>query len=133
MNIEDNQVVHTKSGAIMESCNTNFMIASELARQGLYDLAKKLLEQIPSELSKQSAILDLKARISAQQGNYKEAEKLWHEALMLDSSNKKCQEALNIVSKERNRPTWFHTLFIVLNIITILAIIYLAILLVKAN
>ncbi len=69
--------------------------AARLARRGDYRPAEALLGEAARAASGPRAdILDLRARIHAQQGRMAEAEALWREALSLDPGNSDIQAAL---------------------------------------
>jgi len=69
--------------------------AARLARRGAYDAAEALLgEPVVAASGSRLDVLDLKARIRAQQGRWAEAEALWREALTLDPGNAQARAAL---------------------------------------
>jgi type VI secretion system protein ImpK len=74
--------------------------AARLARRGEYPPAEALLGEAARATSGPRAdILDLRARIHAQQGHMAEAEALWREALSLDPGNSDFQAALSAVAR----------------------------------
>lgn len=61
--------------------------ATDLARAGRYTEAERLLKENTHDQEMMPAMLDLQARICAQQGRYREAHVFWTRALQLDPIN----------------------------------------------
>jgi len=80
--------------------------AARLARRGRYDAAVAMLAPLPADSPLRPSILDLKAKILAQQGRYWEAEACWQEALTLAPGNQAFQQALAVIAEERRCPFW---------------------------
>lgn len=80
--------------------------AARLARRGRYDAAVAMLGPLPADSPLRPSILDLKAKILAQQGRYFEAEACWREALTLAPGNQAFQQALAVIAEERRCPFW---------------------------
>jgi type VI secretion system protein ImpK len=80
--------------------------AARLARCGHYDAAVAVLAPLPADSPLRPSILDLKAKIFAQQGRYREAEACWREALTLVPGNQAFQQALAVIADERRCPFW---------------------------
>jgi type VI secretion system protein ImpK len=76
--------------------------ASELARAGRYSEADQLLSEIKTG-DTSAAVLDLRARIHAQQGKLSEAEALWTRAIHLDPANLDYGAALQRISRMQTR------------------------------
>jgi type VI secretion system protein ImpK len=68
--------------------------ATSLAREGRYAEAENLLDPESSN----PVVLDLLARIKAQEGRLNEAEDLWRKALELDPGNDACRAVLKRIS-----------------------------------
>ena len=79
---------------------------ARLARRGRYDEATSTLARLPADSPLRPSILDLKAKIFAQQGRYREAEGCWREALTLAPGNQAFQQALAVIAEERRCPFW---------------------------
>jgi tetratricopeptide (TPR) repeat protein len=65
-----------------------------------------MLAPLPADSPLRPSILDLKAKIFAQQGRYLEAEACWREALTLAPDNQAFQQALAVIAEERRCPFW---------------------------
>lgn len=85
--------------------------SAEFAREGRYDDALQSISELKKEHQDNPAILDLQARIIAQQGNLKDAELLWKQALVLDPENKAYLAALNRIRQISRRPLWLKSFF----------------------
>jgi type VI secretion system protein ImpK len=79
---------------------------ARLARRGRYDAAVAMLAPLPADSPLRPSILDLKAKIFAQQGRYWEAEGCWREALTLAPDTQAFQQALAVIAEERRCPFW---------------------------
>jgi flagellar motor protein MotB len=76
--------------------------AARLARRGEYRPAEALLgEAALAAPGPRADILDLRARILAQQGRWADAEALWREALSLDPGNADIEAALTTLARPR--------------------------------
>ena len=82
--------------------------AADLARRRHYDDAMAMLATLPSDSPLRPSILDLKAKIFAQQGRYWEAETCWHQALNLSPDNQAFRLALAAIAEKRQRPFSSH-------------------------
>lgn len=80
--------------------------AARLARRGRYDAALAMLAPLPADSPLRPSILDLKAKIFAQQGRYLEAEACWREAMTLAPANQAFQQAIAVIAEERRCPFW---------------------------
>jgi len=81
--------------------------AADLARAGRYAEAEALLQQELRDRKATPAILDLLARIHAQQGHWREAEAAWTQALQLRPANEMYTAGLRRISQVRQRPMAF--------------------------
>jgi len=79
--------------------------AADLARQGRHIEAERLLLSLPNDVVTPS-VLDLLARIYAQQGLYAEAEAHWTSAVRLDPSNEEYLACLNAAEHSRSGAPW---------------------------
>lgn len=86
--------------------------AARLARRGHYDAAEAMLVTLPAGSPLRPSILDLKAKIFAQQGRYSEAEACWREALTLAPDNKAFRQALAAIAQERRYPFWLRIIIV---------------------
>lgn len=77
--------------------------AARLARQGRYRAAEALLAEAADDDGPRADVLDLQARIRAQEGRYPEAAALWRQALSLSPGNRDFQEALDLVARASPR------------------------------
>jgi type VI secretion system protein ImpK len=77
--------------------------AAELARGGSYADAEEILLALPE---KDIRVLDLLARICAQQRRFAEAKTFWSDALRMDPSNQMAQNALERIARLQRRPRW---------------------------
>jgi tetratricopeptide (TPR) repeat protein len=68
--------------------------AAELARAGRYSQAEVILQQIDKNRDLRPLILDLRAKMFAQQGRYIEAYACWTEALSISPGNTEYSEAI---------------------------------------
>jgi type VI secretion system protein ImpK len=76
-----------------------FARATELAREGRYDAAEAVLAGVAQDKLPATQLLDLLARIRAQQGRIAEAQSLWTEALRADPNNESYREALGRIAR----------------------------------
>ncbi len=86
-----------------------------LAWKGKFGEAQNLLNGLQKDERLNSRILDLQARIFAQQGHLSEAEATWKTALESDPSNPLYFAGLDRIAKTRSRPYWLKPF---LNLIT---------------
>lgn len=75
--------------------------AANLARRGQYAEAETLLASLPADGPMATPILDLKAKVFAQQGRYVEAEACWMEAIRQSPGNPAYQAALSRIREDR--------------------------------
>ena len=94
--------------------------AASLARAGRYAEAETVLKDALSEEAS-PAVLDLLARIQAQQGHWKEAEAAWTQALQLDPAGEGYKAGLRRVSQIQRRGRWPR--FVVAGIVIVLVIL----------
>ena len=99
---------------------TTIAHATDLARAGHYTEAEAALKDVIREREATPAILDLLARIYAQQGHWKEAEAAWKQALQMEPENESYTAGLKRVAQMAHRP-FFPPL--ILLIITVLVIV----------
>lgn len=78
--------------------------AADLARSGDYAEAEQLLAKVTALDNESPTVLDLLARIRAQQGQYHEAERFWKEAARLDPDNAEYRAGLASVRAVQERP-----------------------------
>jgi flagellar motor protein MotB len=92
--------------AMMRSLLDQLMLAraAELARAGHYLEAEKILSAAGDEKEYAPPVLDLLARVRAQQGHLAEAEQLWTRASRLDPLNNAYQMALRRAAALQQRP-----------------------------
>lgn len=84
--------------------------AADLARVGRYSEAEGLLSEATRGEKIRPEILDLLARIHAQQGRFLEAQAFWTQASQLDPSNEVYQAALRRIAKTQSQPVWLASL-----------------------
>jgi len=80
--------------------------ATELARHGRYSEAEAELSALTKEDLDDARVLDLQARIKAQQGDLREANALWYQAMQLQPGNKRYREAFGRSQSDLAKP--FH-------------------------
>lgn len=81
--------------------------ASELARKGRYFDAESLLRNRLAAGRTEPEVLDLLARIKAQQGELREAEDRWRQASSLDPDNESYRSGLRRLARiQRRRTRW---------------------------
>lgn len=73
--------------------------AAELARHGRYGEADAVLAELARGRPRQPMILDMRARLRAQVGQFAEAEELWQQARQQDPSNPDYIGALDCVAR----------------------------------
>jgi flagellar motor protein MotB len=100
--------------------------ASDLARAGHYQEAEEVLNAI-SDGKSHPVVLDLLARMRAQQGRWLEAEAFWKQAIQIDPTNPEYLEGLQFVQRKL-KPAKFSRLFSLQTLLWLLAIIGLVIL-----
>jgi tetratricopeptide (TPR) repeat protein len=77
--------------------------ATSLARQGYFVEALQLLRTVPADLTHDRLdVLDLCARIYAQQGRWLDAERYWQEAIRIDPGNPVYRDGLNTAQGRGN-------------------------------
>lgn len=77
-----------------------------LARKGKYAAALNQLKGIGDPANPDPQLLDLQARIYAQQGRLADAERAWRQALELDHGNPAYSEGLAGIARIQRRPVW---------------------------
>jgi type VI secretion system protein ImpK len=102
--VDTNSVVSTLLVQIM------LARATDLARAGRYSEAENLLSEVSGKGEVTPAVLDLSARIRAQQGRLLEAEALWRQASQLDPANEAYRAGLHRIVRMQRRPIWIATL-----------------------
>src|SRR5665213_2122211 len=85
--------------------------AANLARDGSYSAAEQLLTGMLATEQTDANVLDLLARIRAQQGSLLEAEALWQQVLRLDSSHLGAQAGIARIRRMRRHPVWLTMLW----------------------
>ena len=80
--------------------------AAELARKGRFDEARDLLLAIAPNHDDEPVVLDLLARIAAQQGRLSEAENLWIRASYAEPSGRQYSAGLERIARMHRRPVW---------------------------
>jgi tetratricopeptide (TPR) repeat protein len=85
----------------------NFSLATALAMSGRYQEAERLLVGLDQSKEYQTAVLDLRAKIFAQQRRYAEAEVCWLKALSLDPGNQQYRKAVDTLVKDRQGGSLF--------------------------
>ncbi len=84
-----------------------YSLATEAASKGDYSLANKYISDLPHAHGDTPILLDLQAKIYAQQGKLKEAEFLWKKCVTHDPENNNYNEALNRIGKlQKKKVTW---------------------------
>jgi outer membrane protein OmpA-like peptidoglycan-associated protein len=99
--------------------------ASELARSGCYNDAEVLLADGRHEARENPTILDLCARICAQQGRLLEAENYWTLASRLEPENVAYRAGLHRIAQVQRRPAWI--LFPLLPVLVSIVCVFIAI------
>lgn len=107
--------------------------AANLARAGRYSEAEGLLDKLKADDTSSPLVLDLLARIRAQQGRLQEAESLWNKALRLDPANEPYQKALKRVTQLQKRPRYLPALLYMLVGMVIITCVGAAIFLIRGN
>jgi len=79
--------------------------ATELARSGSYLAAENILGGLEPKQAEVASVLDLRARMGAQQGRLEEARGLWRRALERDPTNADYAAALGQIAKLERRRT----------------------------
>jgi len=96
--------------------------ATSLARKGRYSDALQLLRTLQVDLPQDRLeILDLSARIYAQQGRWLDAERYWQEAIRIDPGNPIYRHGLDAVQKRGNdfRPIAWSAIVLLLTLAAI--------------
>jgi flagellar motor protein MotB len=88
--------------------------ATVLARKGLYSASESLLKSLPDGDKARIPVLDLLARIHAQNGRFSDAEHMWKRIIEIDSANQDGLRGIRRVAKMRNRPTWLPSALVIL-------------------
>lgn len=79
--------------------------AAELARQGRHAEAAQLLAHTPTDRTEAVAVVELLARICAQQGKFAEAEKHWTQVIALNPSHEGARRGLDRIAQINRRRT----------------------------
>jgi flagellar motor protein MotB len=104
--------------------------ATDLARAGRYTEAEALLAEAMRGAEASPAVLDLCARMRAQQGRLAEAEALWTQALRLEPTNAAYQAGLQRIAALQRHPWWFSAMLPVLvGLVVILSVALLVVVL----
>jgi len=77
--------------------------AAQLARAGHYSSAEQLLASLPVEFRSNTEVLDLLARISAQQGLLTEAHGFWSRANQMDNASPAYQAGISRISATQRK------------------------------
>jgi flagellar motor protein MotB len=85
--------------------------ATVLAGRGRYADAENVLREVVTSGPDASTILDLIARIRAQQGQFSEATAMWKNALELNPENETYRAGIRRIEKIQNRPLWASAVF----------------------
>lgn len=80
--------------------------AATRARDGDYDGAVRLVEELMTATERSPAALDLLARIRVQQGDVDAAQRLWTEAQAAQPGSPGVTEALTALARWREQPAW---------------------------
>lgn len=94
--------------------------AAALGRKGDYSQGIALLQNQPPSQGEKAVLLDLEARMYAQQGRFQKAENCWIRALKVDENNPDYIRALSRIDRMKNRPVGFWWLKPVLAFIFVL-------------
>lgn len=94
--------------------------SAKLARQGKYQEAENLLAVFATDGPLATTVLDLRARMYAQQGRFVEAEYCWLEALQRSPGNAAYRRAIECLAGSRQLPRGGH---LVLGAIALLVIL----------
>lgn len=98
---------HAKTGPYDLAADQRVLLrATRLGRRGQYGIAATMLEALPIHSPLRPSVLDLKAKILAQQGRFLEAEACWREALALAPNHEGFRQALAAIAEERRYPFW---------------------------
>ncbi|MFW6114029.1 MAG: tetratricopeptide repeat protein, partial [Actinomycetota bacterium] len=77
--------------------------AVQLARSGHYVAAMRVLDSLPDQENLRPHVLDLQARIFAQNGRYADAKACWERARELRPAESRYRRALEAIKEERQR------------------------------
>ena len=104
-----------------------YSLSTKAASKGDYTLAGSYISELLKSDSEVPVLLDLQAKISAQQGKFKEAEFLWKKCLKADPDNSNYISALNRINKLLSSKAFrFHGVVrLLLTIVIILLIAFL--------
>ncbi len=111
MNIEDMNKIAMKSNVKASASESSHAMlrkvqeAQNLARMGFYAQAELILDEMTKTQGENALILDLRAKIMAQQGRLAEAEKFWLRALSIDPGNPSYRKSLDYLSVRRGSST----------------------------
>ena len=111
MNIEDMNKIAMKSNVKASASESSHAMlrkvqeAQNLARMGFYTQAELILDEMTRTQGENALVLDLRAKIMAQQGRLAEAEKFWLRALSIDPGNPSYRKSLDYLSVRRGSST----------------------------
>jgi flagellar motor protein MotB len=104
--------------------NYYFSLSSIAASNGNYSLASDYLSELLKSEEESVIVIDLQAKIAAQQGKFREAEFLWKKCLKAEPDNPEYFAALNRINKVlTSKSVRFYTLFNLLKITTVFLLI----------
>lgn len=111
MTLKEYQGIKSSSADAVENSQVTALLAqaalshaTELARMGRYDDAAQALGAVSGHAT--PPVLDLIARIRAQQGRLAEAQALWGEAAQLDPNNESYRAALQRLARMNRYSPW---------------------------
>lgn len=81
--------------------------AADVAASGDFERAEKILSGLAPEAQATPEVLDLRARMLAQQKRFREAAALWRQAIRLSPERAEYEAALALCEKLEGRPKWF--------------------------
>jgi len=93
--------------------------STHLARAGHYTKAEQLLVNLPSESRSNPEVLDLQARIYAQQGLLNEAHNFWNRAGKLNTSSPAYQAGINRITATQRKTGYYYLIKIGIGIILV--------------
>jgi flagellar motor protein MotB len=109
----------------------SFYEAAELARSGNFVAAEAILQELLLSANPPTPVLDLQARICAQQGCLHDASEFWRRALQKEPANAAYQAALARLNRMQRQPIWLQMvwpLLLSLGIVTCGAIAFFSLL-----
>lgn len=101
-----------------------FALSTIEASKGQFSLASSYISELLKSNGESSIILDLQAKIAAQQGKFREAEFLWKKCLKAEPDNPDYIAAQNRINKIiSSKSVRFYYLFNLLKVVTIVSLI----------